>query len=110
LVKAITKPENLDIAPFAHPIRQQLLSALTNEQLADGMHIVETNGEIRTGADALPQLLSKIAPAAKNIFADANAGSGLQALVRNNYTFLSEHRGKLARFVPNLEPVERISV
>jgi hypothetical protein len=110
LVKAITKPKNLDIAPFAHPLRQELLSVLTSEQLMDGMHIVKTNGEIRTGADALPQLLGKIAPVTKNIFADANAGSSLQGFVRNNYKFLSKHRGRLARFVPNVAPVERISV
>jgi hypothetical protein len=110
LVKAITKPLNLDIAPFSHPLRKVLLSALTNQQLMDGMHIVETNGEIRTGADALPQLLSKIAPITKNVFAEERAGSSLQALVRSNYTFLGRHRGTLARFLPNVEPVERISV
>jgi hypothetical protein len=110
LVKAITKPENLDIAPFAHPLRQQLLSALTNEQLLDGMHIVEPSGKVRTGPDALPRLLTTIAPKSKSAFADAKAGSSFQALVRSNYTFLSKHRGRLARFLPNVEPVERISV
>jgi hypothetical protein len=109
LVKAITKPSSLDIAPFAHPLRKQLLSALTDEQLMDGMHIVEPSGKVRTGPDALPKLLSTIVPISKGAFADANAGSTLQGLVRSSYKLIGKHRGKLARFLPNVLPVERIS-
>jgi hypothetical protein len=108
LVKAITKPTKLDIAPFSHPLRSELLGALTEAQLMDGMHVVQPSGEIRTGPDGLLELLSTIAPVAERTLGEAHAGSTLQALVRGNYKFIAKHRGKLARFVPNVEAVVRV--
>jgi hypothetical protein len=109
LVKASTNANSLDIAPFSHPIRKQLLGALTDDQLMDGMHIVLPNGDIRTGPDALVKLLGTVAPVTKKVLTDKNAGSSLQALVRGNYTLIAKHRGLLARFVPNVESVVRLS-
>jgi hypothetical protein len=109
LVKAVTNAKDLDIAPFSHPICKQLLSALTDEQIMEGMHIVLPNGDIRTGPEALVKLLGAVVPGTERALGEEHSGSSVQALIRGNYRLIGRNRGRLARFVPDVEPVERLS-
>jgi hypothetical protein len=103
LVKASSAPDRLDIAPFSHPLRFELLSALTDEQLGAGMHIVTESGEIRTGPEALTRLIEVVAPLLRGVPL-VNVSS------RRAYVAVSANRSRLARFVPNVEPVVRVSI
>lgn len=109
MVKALTSAERLDIAPFSHELRSQLLNALTDEQVAMGMHIVLPTGEIHTGPDASVRLLGVIAPPLRRFTSADSGGSSVQALVRSGYRTISTNRGRLARFSPAIEPVTRIT-
>lgn len=94
--------------PFSHELRAKLLSALTHEQLYEGMHVVTPTGEIHTGPEASTRLLDTIMPRLRRFLGADMAGSSAQALVRRGYAAVSENRARLARFVPNTEPVCRI--
>lgn len=102
MVKALTAPDQLDIVPFSHPLRSELLSALTKEQLGEGMHLVSVAGEVRTGPDALPLLVGAIAPPLRNV-------RTMDSALRRSYVVISSKRGRLARVVPNVEPVVRVT-
>lgn len=102
MVKALTAPDDLDIAPFSNPLRSELLSALTEEQLGEGMHVVSVSGEVRTGSEALPLLIGAIAPLLRNV-------RTMDGALRRSYVVISSKRGQLARVVPNVEPVVRVT-
>jgi predicted DCC family thiol-disulfide oxidoreductase YuxK len=107
LVKALDKKNNLNFVGFSHPIARQLLCKLSEEELASGMHLVETDGTVYTGGEAASALMRHL-PGARVIGKLAAKNASTQSVVSGLYRVTAKNRAKLARFVPDVKPVERL--
>jgi hypothetical protein len=111
LVKAISSAQRLDIAPFSHPLRTQLLGDLTTEQLYEGMHLVAVDGSTTSAAAAFAQLVAILTPGTgeSRLLVRIGRGKAAPFVILRFYGVISRHRGFLARFVPDAAPVERVT-
>ena len=107
MVKALDKKKTLSFVGFSHPLAHALLGELTDSEFADGMHLVEIDGTILTGSDSSVALLRHL-PGIRMIGNLANSNAPVRRAVEGLYSVTASHRAKLARFVPDVPPIERL--
>lgn len=71
------------------------------------MHLVELDGSIKTAGDAEIALLQKLPPPFRWIGRAADRFAPFGHLLRAVYELVARNRGRLARFVPDVPPVNR---
>jgi predicted DCC family thiol-disulfide oxidoreductase YuxK len=107
LVKALDRKAKLDFVGFSHPFAEELLRELTKQEFAEGMHLVEIDGTIFTGDGAMGALLRHL-PGVRIIGNVAVTNGPTRRAVESLYRATAKNRAKLARFVPNVQPIQRL--
>lgn len=104
MVKAIDRSHQLGIVGFTHPLTAELLT-LPEEVLAASMHVVAPDGSVASGAVAPVALLCALPRPWRWIGAAARRLRPLGWAVGRLYLSVAARRGRLARLVPDCEPV-----
>ena len=107
LVKALDSAENLAILGFTHPLGNTYLMQLTDAELMSGMHLVGTDGTLKTGGDAEIAMLALL-PQPMRAVGKAGQRFGFVAKpLKAAYSLIAANRNRLGRIVPDLPAVNR---
>ncbi len=89
-------------------MREQLAPGLPDEVLMASMHVVAPDGSVASGPDAPVALLGALGRPWRWIAAAARRLPPLRRLIGWLYLAAAARRGRLSRFVPDVEPVLRL--
>jgi predicted DCC family thiol-disulfide oxidoreductase YuxK len=96
----------LSILPLSSDDADRSLGSLTDEQRWGSMHVVHPDHGIASGGMAV-MALNRVLPGGRWLASLAARSTAVQDVIDRTYAFTARHRGALARFVPDVAPVER---
>lgn len=100
IVASLDRKGSIAILPFDDPAAEALLAAVPPERRSDSMHLVQPDGWVLSGGDALIEL-SRLLPGGGALASAAWRNDLLRSAFANGYRFVADHRGQFSRMTPD---------
>jgi predicted DCC family thiol-disulfide oxidoreductase YuxK len=100
VVASLDRKGSIAMLPFDDPSAEALLAAVPAERRGDSMHLVQPDGWVLSGGDALIEL-SRVLPGGEMLASAAWRSELLRNVFRSGYRFVADHRGQFSRVTPD---------
>ena len=100
MVAALDHRGMIAMLPFDDPAAEALLTPVSPERRGDSMHLVQPDGWVLSGGDALIEL-SRVLPGGDALASAAWRNELLRKAFASSYRFVADHRGQLSRVTPD---------
>jgi predicted DCC family thiol-disulfide oxidoreductase YuxK len=100
VVAALDRKGTIAMLPFDDPAAEELLASVAAEQLGASMHLVQPDGWVLSGGDALIEL-SRVLPCGEMLASAAWRSDFLRSAFASGYRFVADHRGQFSRVTPD---------
>jgi len=99
-VAALDHKGMIAMLPFDDPDAEALLASVPPERRGDSMHLVQPDGWVLSGGDALIEL-SRVLPGGDAFASAAWRNELLRKAFASGYRFVANHRGQFSRVTPD---------
>jgi predicted DCC family thiol-disulfide oxidoreductase YuxK len=100
MVAALDRKNSLAILPFDDPLAESLLASVPASVRGGSMHIVQPDGWVISGGDALIEL-SRVLPGGEILASAAWRNDFLRHIFAGGYRFVADHRGQFSHITPD---------
>ena len=99
VVAALDRKRSIAILPFDDPAAEALLGSLPAARRGGSMHLVQPDGWVLSGGDALIEL-SRVLPGGEVLASAAWRSAVLRSAFASGYRFVADHRAQLSHITP----------
>jgi predicted DCC family thiol-disulfide oxidoreductase YuxK len=108
-VAALDRHQSLAMLPLDDPAAEALLASIPPDGRGESMHVVQPDGWVLSGGDALIEL-TRVLPGGALLASVAWRNDGLRRLFGRGYQLVADRRGTLSRVTPDgPSPIRRPS-
>jgi predicted DCC family thiol-disulfide oxidoreductase YuxK len=100
VVAALDGKHSIAILPFDDPAAEPLLAAVPEARRGGSMHLVQPDGWVLSGGDALIEL-SRLLPGGEILASAAWRNDLLRKAFASGYRFVAEHRAQFSHLAPD---------
>lgn len=100
IVAALDRKRSMAMLPFDDPAAAALLASVPAERRGSSMHLVQPDGWVLSGGDALIEL-SRVLPGGDVLASAAWRNEALRSAFASGYRFVADHRGRFSGVTPD---------
>lgn len=99
-VASLDRKGSIAMLPFDDPAAEALLAPVPRDRRGRSMHLVQPDGWVLSGGDALIEL-SRLLPGGDVLASAAWRNDLLRSAFGRGYQFIADHRGQFSRVTPD---------
>jgi predicted DCC family thiol-disulfide oxidoreductase YuxK len=109
-IASLDRTRSIALLPFDDSSANEMLASVPEDMRDESMHLVQPDGWVLSGGDALIEL-ARLLPGGSHLADAARRYDALHKVFRSGYDFVARHRGQFSKIAPDGPgPVRRADV